>query len=97
MKYKVTSVIPPSLYQGLDNKTYIVPQWIEVLPNTTMNDIEWVEYTLKPQPIIEDNGYNTRYDAATQNYICKCQGYYRAKSKGNDCKHIKLLKESKLI
>ena len=97
MKYKVTSVIPPRLYQGLDNKIYIVPQWIEVLPNTTMSDIEWVKYTQKPQPIIEDNSYNTRYDAATQNYICNCQGYYRAKSKGNDCKHIKLLKESKSI
>lgn len=88
MKYTVTSNIPPRLYQGLDNKTYIVPQWIEVSANTTLEDINWIKFTPKPIPVIEDNGYNTRYDAVTKKYICGCQGFWRAKGL---CKHVKLL------
>ena len=91
MKYTVTSVIPPRLYQGLDNQTYIVPQWIEVLANTTFEDINWIKFAPKPKQVIESNGYNTRYDAVSKKYICECKGYWRAKSNGNYCKHIKLL------
>jgi hypothetical protein len=88
MKYTVKSAIPPRLHQGLDNKTYIVPQWIEVLANTTLEDINWIKFTAKPIPVIEDNGYNTRYDAVSKKYICGCQGFWRAKGL---CKHVKLL------
>ena len=56
MKYTVTSVIPPRLYLGLDSKTYIVPQWIEVLANTTLEDINWIKFTAKPKPVIINNG-----------------------------------------
>jgi len=97
MKYTVTSIIPPRLYSGLDNKTYVVPQWIEVPSNTKLEDINWIKFTPKPKPVIVDNGYNTRYDAVSKKYICGCQGYYKAKSNGNDCKHIKELKISQSI
>jgi hypothetical protein len=88
MKYIVTSVIPPRLHLGLDNKTYIVPQWIEVSSNTKLDDINWIKFIPKPKPIIVDNGYNTRYDAVTKKYICECRGFWRAKGL---CKHVKEL------
>ena len=41
-------VLPPSLVTFGD-KTYIVPTWQEVDPNTTIKDITWI----KPKPTIK--------------------------------------------
>jgi hypothetical protein len=92
MKYKATSLLPPRIFEGKD-KRYIVPGWIEITADTTIDDIEWIRpvYEEKPKPIKEDK-YNTRFDSKTNKYICGCQGFWRAK--GN-CKHVKLLKGEK--
>jgi len=43
-KYKHKSSLPPALFTStLDGKKYIVPTWIEVEPDTTLDDIEWEE------------------------------------------------------
>ena len=39
-------ILPPSLFTGQDGKKFIVPIWKEVLPETTLEDINWV----KPKP-----------------------------------------------
>lgn len=102
MKYTVTSAIPPRLHQGLDNKTYIVPQWIEVPNNTTIDQIEWIQPTFKTEsktlndktlillwkPEMGENKYNTHFDERTNKFSCGCQGFWRAKGL---CKHVKLL------
>jgi hypothetical protein len=95
MKYQIKSLVPPRLFEGLNNKTYVLPSWIEVPSTTTMNDIEWLRpiYEDKPKPS-QENKYNTRFDSKTNKYICGCQGFWRAK--GN-CKHVKALKESQSV
>ena len=46
-KYDYTdSMIPPHLFTGSDGKTFIVPTWQEVLPETTINDITFFGVTL---------------------------------------------------
>ena len=44
-------LLPPSLFTGQDGKKFIVPTWQEVLPETTLNDINWVKPEIeKPKP-----------------------------------------------
>jgi len=99
-KYKMETLIPPRLHKSLiDNKTYIIPHWIEVPNDTTNDQIEWIKYESKPEPIINiniwnpemgDNKYNTRFDSKTNTYQCRCPGFWRVKIKG-ECKHVKFL------
>jgi len=47
-KYKHKSSLPPALFTStIDGKKYIVPTWIEVESDTTLDDIEWeqINYT----------------------------------------------------
>lgn len=47
-KYKHKSTLPPALFTStIDGKKYIVPTWIEVEQDTTLDDIEWeqINYT----------------------------------------------------
>jgi hypothetical protein len=105
----INSVIPPRLYKANDNKTYVLPSWIEVSDDTTMDDVEWIkphfgdfggESMFKIadkiipiwRPEMGENKYNTRFDVASNKYLCGCPGFWRAKG---ECKHVKALKESK--
>lgn len=43
-KYKYEGVLPPTFFTSLtDQKKYIVPAWIEVKPDTTINQVEWTK------------------------------------------------------
>lgn len=105
MKYKVESLIPPRLYLGLDSKTYIIPQWIEVPDYTSIDEIEWIlpKSKIEPQitnstivatwkPEMGENKYNTRFDERTNKFTCSCPGFWRAKDKEIGCKHIQKLR-----
>jgi hypothetical protein len=105
MKHKIQSLVPPRIYKANNNKTYILPNWIEIFPDTTMDDIIWIRPSEVKQPELKlnvsawkpemgENKYNTRFDAAANKYFCGCQGYWRAKG---ECKHVKALKESQSI
>ena len=99
-KYK-HEILPPALVTFGD-KTYIVPTWQKVDPNTTLNDIEWV----KPKPKVKrsetvirtfasgssDATYTTKYYPDSGKYYCDCPGSWR--SAGN-CKHIKEMRNDK--
>lgn len=95
-KYEVEHpTMNPALF-SINGKKYIIPQWIEVHPLTTIDDVDWV----KPKPKVEKvtetftsgsgmGNYKTTYNPATQKYSCNCMGYFRSKDKR--CKHIKEL------
>ena len=99
-KYKYEhSLIPPHLFTDRDGKKFIVPEWREVLPETTINDIEWVKPKIKvikkSEKIIVktpsskgDTEYITTYYPDTNKYHCTCPGTWRT---GGNCKHIKKL------
>jgi hypothetical protein len=102
MKHKIQSLIPPRIYKANNNKTYILPNWIEIFPDTTMDDIIWIRPSevKKPEPKLTvsawkpemgENKYNTHFNEQSNKFFCGCPGYWRAKG---ECKHVKALKES---
>ena len=91
---------PPSLV-SLGGKKYIMPGWIEVLPETELNDIKWVKpkpkVTVKQEPIIvtstsssSNKTYTTTYYPDSGKFWCDCPGMWRS---GGNCKHVKSLRE----
>ena len=92
-KYKAKG--PSAVFTSpTDGKKYLVPEWIEVHPNTTINDIYWVKpksRKIKPQ-IFKIKNYIIRYNSDKKVYVCNCQGYFRVKDKTIGCKHIQQLK-----
>jgi hypothetical protein len=95
-KYKVEGSFHPGLLQLDDGKKYIIPKWTEVHPETTYDDIIWIQP--KQKKVIEHNvgsvgTYKTMFDPNKNKYTCSCMGFW--KSKGN-CKHVKALREKNL-
>ena len=94
MKVKTSQAIAVAV---IGDKTYVVPQWIEVPAGTRLSDIEVV----KPQkaetnPIIaEEFVTGSKGDEYLVRVYkngeaeCECWGYRRHKK---DCKHIKQVK-----
>jgi hypothetical protein len=90
----IGGIIPPHIIK-LSGKTSIVPWWVEVPDNTTLEDIVWVrkEKTTNTKPgyfeIKSSSGKETYRVTKTPNnkYHCTCPGYWR--SKDHICKHIK--------
>ena len=91
-KYRVTTDVNPSVVT-LNGKRMIVPSWLEVHPQTTINDIEWVKPQKRPRADVAvqsaDGKYKTTFNTATGRFKCSCMGFWR--SKGN-CKHVKELR-----
>jgi hypothetical protein len=101
-KYKYTHKIYPPNLITLNSKTYIVPSWQEVLPETELSDIEWIKpkskVVAKQEPITEthsssssDKTYKTSYYLESGKYHCNCMGRFRARD--GRCKHIKALEK----
>jgi hypothetical protein len=96
-KYEVEGSFHPGLHISDDGKKYIIPKWIEVHPETTYNDIVWIQP--KQKKVIEHiqgsvGMYKTMFDPNKNKYTCSCMGFWR--SKGN-CKHVIALKEKHLV
>jgi hypothetical protein len=96
-KYEVEGLISPSIIES-QGKTYIVPQWLEVHPKTTLKDIIHISPQAKetlPKIKLESESqsglgqYKTTYNPNNGTYRCSCMGFFR--SKGN-CKHVKELR-----
>jgi hypothetical protein len=90
-------LLPPALFTSSDGKTYIVPTWKEVLPETTLNDITWVRDVkvkkVKPKKDTwefksssSDSVYTVTQVGLT--YKCTCPGFFRAKDRKKGCKHV---------
>tara|TARA_R110002167_G_scaffold2537_6_gene12772 strand:- start:520 stop:969 length:450 start_codon:yes stop_codon:yes gene_type:complete len=99
-KYDIECSLPPSIAK-INDKTYLMPAWQEVIEGTTLNDINWIKPKPKKQPakqkpIIETNvsgsglgEYTTKHYPESGKFHCTCPGYWR--SSGN-CKHVKELR-----
>ena len=102
-KYDYEHLYPPTLFTSpRDGQKYIVPTWQKVLPETTLNDINWIKPEItKPEP--EKNTWKFESSSAPGSFYfvrqngarltCTCSGSWRAKDRR--CKHIKEV-ESKL-
>ena len=98
---KITCDAPPALVT-LSGKRYVVPLWLEVPPETTLEDIEWsrpARLNSKTETIVREeyvtgstgNEYLVKlYSNGTG--TCECWGYKRHKK----CKHIRGLKNEKI-
>jgi hypothetical protein len=103
-KYEYThSQIAPRLYTSHQNgKKYIIPTWQEVLPETTLNDVEWVKPKRTPEKQIkgvwefESSSSKGKFYSVKQNglkFTCNCPGFWVAKDREKGCKHIQLVKK----
>jgi len=96
-KYDYEGHVSPGIVK-LGGKTYIVPSWQEVLPETRLEDINWIKPKIKKKAetvVVEtpsskgDKMYKTRFYPDTGNYSCTCPGTWMS---NNNCKHIKKLR-----
>jgi hypothetical protein len=77
----------------------MVPAWIEVLPETTINDIEWIKPEIKKSVIEKQEPQTWKFESKSDpgsfyvvrqvgiTFKCNCPGVWR--SKDRKCKHIK--------
>jgi len=90
------SHLPPRIFVSPTNgKTYIVPTWQPALPETTVDDVEWIKPKSSTPPVEEgtwkfkssssDQIYTVRRSGVTLK--CNCPGVWR--SKNRKCRHIK--------
>jgi hypothetical protein len=94
-KYEYTGSISPALTQ-LNGKKYIIPSWQEVLPETTLNDIEWVKPQVEAPAPVQPNVWKFQSESSPDmQYVvrqngsklsCNCPGVWRSKIR--KCKHI---------
>lgn len=92
-------VLPPSLFTDKDGQKWIVPIWKKVLPETTLEDINWVKPKVKKEKPQKDEwlfesksdpGHFYKVTQVGVTYKCNCPGVWRAKDR--QCKHIKEVK-----
>jgi len=94
-KYEYTGGMSPALV-SFNDKKYIIPSWQEVLPETTLNDIEWVKPQVEAPPPAQSNVWKFQSESNPDvQYIvrqngsklsCNCPGVWRSKIR--KCKHI---------
>ena len=96
-------VMAPTLLK-MNGKTYLMPEWREVHPKTTLNDIIWKKPKVKKQNKFEkktwkfessssDSVYTvTQVDSVTLR--CSCPGFFRAKDRNLGCKHVQKIRAS---
>ena len=96
-KYDCESPHPPSITH-IGGKTYIMPGWQEVLPQTRLQDINWIKPKVKRAEVFEhkfksssnDKVYTTKEHVSvdgSRKYTCNCPGSWMAKDKNKGCKH----------
>jgi hypothetical protein len=102
-KHYVTGGIIRPMLVNLVDKLAIIPWWVNVPLDTTLNDIVWIRednesIQMQPEFIeIKSSSSNEKYRITKRidKYHCTCQGYWR--SKDRVCKHIKqVIKENTL-
>jgi len=80
-----------------DGKRYLTPDWIEVVPETTLDDIVHIPKPKKPKEKNEwmfesssSPGLFYKVNQSGDNFKCNCPGMWRANN--GECKHIKSVK-----
>ena len=83
---------------SINGKKYLTPDWIEVLPETTMDDIKPFEEENRGRPKKVERNDEWKFESSSSDvvytvrqvgvtYKCNCPGVWRAKDRR--CKHIK--------
>ena len=101
-KYDHDHYMSPSLV-NIGSKRYIVPTWVEVLPETRLEDINWIKPKVKKvkksKTIVKtfssgssDATYTTKFYPDSGKYFCDCPGSWRL---FGNCKHIKQMRNEK--
>ena len=98
-RYESTASFHPALVK-IGEKLYMIPDWKEVLPETTINDITYI----KPKPpkvklekskfkfeSKSDPGSFYTVTVTGDKVKCTCAGQYRAKDR--NCVHMKTVKK----
>ena len=104
-KYEYKGEVLPPTIASISGKTYLMPLWKEVDPNTTIDDINWIKPKpkVKQEPIVvmtvsssnADKTYKTVYYPDSGKFHCNCPGRWRAFD--GKCKHIKSLEKKSNI
>jgi hypothetical protein len=90
-KYKYTHpVMAPTLLKR-DGKTYLMPEWREVHPETTLNDIIWKKPKIKKQEKFEKKTWTFESSSSDSVYMvtqvdsktlrCNCPGSWRTNAR----------------
>tara|TARA_R100000544_G_C2209527_1_gene51128 strand:- start:133 stop:600 length:468 start_codon:yes stop_codon:yes gene_type:complete len=96
-KYDHKDRISPSIFT-VGGKTYIMPGWQECLPETRLEDVNWIKPKVKRAEVSEhkfksssnDKIYTTKEHVSVdgvRKYTCNCPGSWMAKDKSKGCKH----------
>jgi len=106
-KYVSRSTFNPAL-ANINGKKYMMPDWVEVLPETTLNDITYskpetrgrIKGKIKTKNVIvktpsssSSKIYTTTFYPDSEKYYCDCPGTWRT---GGNCKHIKKMRNEQL-
>jgi hypothetical protein len=99
MKYEIKSALNPGIFKSpVTGKTFIIAgdqPWMEVPPETTLDDIKWtplyksqISQSDAPKQVFEVEGSKgnkyTVKQAANDSWSCTCAGFgYR-----NSCRHV---------
>lgn len=102
-KYLYKGEVTPGILK-IQGEVYLMPEWVKVHPNTTLNDVEWVKPKPKnTKPEVEvftfessssSKVYTTKkttYHTGKTKYSCNCFGFFRSKDKR--CTHIKQIEK----
>ena len=93
-------ILPPSLFTGTDGQKFITPTWQKVLPETTLEDINWVKPKPKKVSVEKqefqfesksDPGHFYKVTVKDNKVDCTCSGKWRAKDR--QCCHMKDVKK----
>lgn len=96
-------VLAPTLLK-MDGKTYLMPEWREVHPETTLNDIIWKRSKPKKKDVFKQKTWKFKSSSSDSVYTttqvdsvtlkCNCPGFYRAKDRNLGCKHVQKVRAS---
>ena len=93
-------ILPPSLFTGTDGQKFITPTWQKVLPETTLEDINWVKPKPKKVSVEKqefqfesksDPGHFYKVIVKDNKVDCTCSGKWSVKDR--QCRHMKDVKK----
>ena len=100
-KYESKSKFPPAL-ANISGKLYMVPDWKEVLPETTIDDITYTEPT-PPKVKLEKSTFKFESKSSPGSFYkvtvvgkkvdCNCAGKWRAKDRQKGCTHMQQVRK----
>ena len=102
-KYEYTHpYLSPSLWVDSEGQKYIIPTYQKVLPETTLDDIEWIKPKISNEPkagkdewLMKSSSSDSVYRVKRhgERFTCNCSGFWRALDREKGCKHVQEVKK----